>query len=65
MKGLTGVMFSQLGMIVSITIVVSVFAAITLTPTLSAQLMKLHPVRKDAPFYTWDGSIRKFLELDR
>jgi HAE1 family hydrophobic/amphiphilic exporter-1 len=60
-KGLTGVMFSQLGMIVSITIVVSVFAAITLTPTLSAQLMKLHPVRKDAPIYTWDGSIRKFL----
>ncbi|MGB8359624.1 MAG: efflux RND transporter permease subunit [Bacteroidales bacterium] len=60
-KGLTGVMFSQLGMIVSITIVVSVFAAITLTPTLSAQLLKLHPVRKDAPIYTWDGSIRKFL----
>jgi HAE1 family hydrophobic/amphiphilic exporter-1 len=61
-KGLTGVMFSQLGMIVSITIVVSVFAAITITPALSAQLLKLHPVRKDAPLYTWDGSIRKFLD---
>ncbi len=61
-KGLTGVMFSQLGMIVSITIVVSVFAAITLTPTLSAKILKLRPVKKDAPIYTWDGSVHKFLE---
>ena len=60
-KGLTGVMFSQLGMIVSITITVSVFAAITLTPTLSAMMLKLRPVKKDASFWTWDGSIRKFL----
>jgi HAE1 family hydrophobic/amphiphilic exporter-1 len=61
-KGLTGVMFSQLGMIVSITIVVSVFAAITLTPTLSSKMLKLRPVKKDAPIYTWDGSVHKFLE---
>jgi len=61
-KGLTGVMFSQLGMIVSITIVVSVFAAITLTPTLSALMLKYHPVKKDAPIYTWDGSIRILLD---
>ncbi len=61
-KGLTGVMFSQLGMIVSITIVVSVFAAITLTPTLSALMLKYRPVKKDAPIYTWDGSIRIFLD---
>lgn len=61
-QGLTGVMFSQLGMIVSITIVVSVFAAITLTPTLSALMLKYHPVRKDAPIYTWDGSIRILLD---
>jgi len=61
-KGLTGVMFSQLGMIVSITIVVSVFAAITLTPTLSALMLKYNPVKKNAPIYTWDGSIRKLLD---
>jgi HAE1 family hydrophobic/amphiphilic exporter-1 len=61
-KGLTGVMFSQLGMIVSITIVVSTFAAITLTPTLSAKILRLRPVKKDAPIYTWDGSVHKFLE---
>ncbi|HNX66461.1 MAG TPA: efflux RND transporter permease subunit [Bacteroidales bacterium] len=61
-KGLTGVMFRQLGMIVSITIIVSVFAAITLTPTLSALMLKLRPVRKDAPKLSWDGSIRKLLD---
>ncbi len=60
-KGLTGVLFKQLGMLVSITIITSVFAAITLTPTMSALLLKWHPIRKDAPFWTYDGSIRKAL----
>jgi HAE1 family hydrophobic/amphiphilic exporter-1 len=60
--GLTGVLFKQLGMIVTITIVTSVFAAITLTPTLSALLLKWYPIRKDAPFWTYDGSIRKGLD---
>ena len=65
-KGLTGVLFKQLGMSVTITIVTSVFAAITLTPTLSALLLKWYPIRKDAPFWTYDGSIRKGLDkLDR
>lgn len=61
-EGLTGVLFKQLGMIVSITIVTSVFAAITLTPTLSALMLKWYPIRKDAPFWTYDGSIRKALD---
>ena len=61
-KGLTGVLFKQLGMIVTITIVTSVFAAITLTPTLSALMLKWYPIRKDAPFWTYDGSIRKWLD---
>jgi HAE1 family hydrophobic/amphiphilic exporter-1 len=60
-KGLTGVLFKQLGMSVTITIVTSVFAAITLTPTLSSLLLKWYPIKKDAPFWTYDGSIRKFL----
>jgi hydrophobic/amphiphilic exporter-1 (mainly G- bacteria), HAE1 family len=60
-KGLTGVLFKQLGMCVTITIVTSVFAAITLTPTLSALLLKWYPIRKEAPWYTYDGSIRKGL----
>ena len=61
-EGLTGVLFKQLGMIVSITIVTSVFAAITLTPTLSALLLKWYPIRKDAPIWSYDGSIRKGLD---
>jgi HAE1 family hydrophobic/amphiphilic exporter-1 len=64
--GLTGVLFKQLGMIVTITIVTSVFAAITLTPTLSALLLKWYPINKNAKFLTYDGSIRKGLDkLDR
>ena len=61
-KGLTGVLFRQLGMSVTITIVTSVFAAITLTPTLSALILKYYPIRKDAPFWTYDGSIRKGID---
>lgn len=61
-KGLTGVLFKQLGMIVTITIVTSVFAAITLTPTLSALMLKWYPIKKDASFWTYDGSIRKGLD---
>jgi HAE1 family hydrophobic/amphiphilic exporter-1 len=47
---------------VTITIVTSVFAAITLTPTLSALLLKWYPIKKDARFWTYDGSIRKWLD---
>jgi HAE1 family hydrophobic/amphiphilic exporter-1 len=61
-SGLTGVLFKQLGMIVSITIVTSTVAAITLTPTLSSLLLKWYPIRADAPFWTYDGSIRKGLD---
>ncbi|MDO9340513.1 MAG: efflux RND transporter permease subunit [Bacteroidales bacterium] len=61
-KGLTGVLFKQLGMLVTITIVTSVFAAITLTPTLSVLLLKWYPIKKDASIWTYDGSIRKGLD---
>ncbi|NLE33494.1 MAG: efflux RND transporter permease subunit [Bacteroidales bacterium] len=61
-KGLTGVLFSQLGWIVSITIIMSTIAAITLTPTLSALLLRVRPIKENASFWSWDGSIHKFLE---
>ncbi|OFY57070.1 MAG: multidrug transporter AcrB [Bacteroidetes bacterium RBG_19FT_COMBO_42_10] len=61
-KGFTGILFKQLGMLVSITIITSVFAAITLTPTMSALLLKWYPIKKNAPFWTYDGSIRKGLD---
>lgn len=45
--GLTGVFFRQLGWIVSITIVVSLVAAITIIPMLSSQLLKpIHQQKK-------------------
>ena len=64
--GLTGVLFKQLGMIVTITIITSVFAAITLTPTLSALMLKLNIPKPNPSFWTYDGSIRKGLDrVDR
>jgi len=61
-KGLTGVLFKQLGMSVTIVITTSTLAAISLTPTLSALLLKYTPIKPDAPFWTYDGSIRKGLD---
>jgi len=61
-EGLTGVLFKQLGLSVTVTIITSTVAAITLTPTLSALLLKFKPVKKDAPFLSYDGSIRKVLD---
>ena len=61
-KGLTGVLFKQLGLSVTVTIITSMVAALTLTPTLSALMLKYRPIKKDASFFTYDGSIRKWLD---
>jgi HAE1 family hydrophobic/amphiphilic exporter-1 len=61
-EGLTGVLFKQLGLSVTVTIITSTIAALTLTPTLSALMLKYRPIRHDAPFFTYDGSIRKWLD---
>lgn len=45
--GMYGIMFEQLGYIVSLTITISMVAAITLTPMLSARLLKLRDKDKD------------------
>ncbi|BDX38493.1 multidrug transporter AcrB [Tenuifilaceae bacterium CYCD] len=45
-SGLAGIMFQQLGWIVTITIITSSLAAITLTPMLSSKLLKLESKRK-------------------
>ena len=49
-KGLTGVMFRQLGWIVSITVVTSTITAISLTPMLSAKMLKVRKTTKK-PIY--------------
>ncbi len=45
--GLTGVMFRQLGWIVTITVVTSTVAAITLTPMLSSKLLRLNKRKRE------------------
>lgn len=42
-SGMTGILFRELGWIVSITVVTSTVAAITITPMLSSKLLRLHP----------------------
>jgi len=42
-KGMTGVLFKELGWLVTITVTTSTFVAISLTPMLSSKLLKLHP----------------------
>lgn len=59
-SGLTGVLFRQLGWIVTITTVTSTIAAISLTPMLSSKLLKLNPISKRK--FSYDNIIRKFLD---
>jgi len=64
-SGMAGVLFKQLGWIVSIIMIVSTLAALTLTPMLSSQLLKLDP--KKGKLYTlFFTPIEKALDaLDR
>jgi HAE1 family hydrophobic/amphiphilic exporter-1 len=65
-SGLTGVMFKQLGWIVTITIVTSLAISITLTPMLSSRLLKLTTVSKDRKRNVYDFSVGVFLKwLDK
>ncbi len=61
-SGMTGVLFNQLGWIVTITIVTSTLAAITLTPMLASKLLRLQPKRANASLFSYDRSIRVFLD---
>ncbi|MDD4922262.1 MAG: efflux RND transporter permease subunit, partial [Bacteroidales bacterium] len=59
-SGMMGVMFKQLGWIISITVTVSMLAAITITPMLSAKLLKSQ--NKDDKPRWWDRHIGTFLD---
>ena len=48
--GMTGVMFRQLGWIVSITVTTSTITAITLTPMLSSKLLRVRPKNKKSRY---------------
>ncbi len=67
--GLTGVMFRQLGWIVSITIVTSTVIAISLTPMLASVLLRLAKAQERKPRFGYDrtigllfGKIERFYE---
>ncbi len=63
--GLAGIMFKQLGWIVTIIIAVSTYAALTLTPMLASKMMRKDPKRSKAFSYIY-APIEKFLNsLDR
>lgn len=57
--GMAGMFFGQLGWIVTITVVTSTIAAITLTPMLSSKLLKLLPPRKGR--FSYDHTILPML----
>lgn len=61
-SGLTGVMFKQLGWIVTITVVVSTFAAITLTPMLASKLMSYRKKNSVSGKWSFDNTIGKWLD---
>ncbi len=59
--GKVGVMFAQLGWMVTIIITVSMICALTLTPMLSSQLLRLNPKRSKG-FNAIYGPIERFLD---
>lgn len=59
--GMTGVIFNQLGWIVSITVVASTMAAITITPMLSSRMLRLRPPKENPSRFSYSQTIEKWL----
>jgi hydrophobic/amphiphilic exporter-1 (mainly G- bacteria), HAE1 family len=59
--GMTGVMFKQLGWIVTITVCTSTLAAISLTPMLSSRLLKLRAKKLNMPSLSYEKTIGIFI----
>ena len=60
-SGMAGVMFSQLGWMVTIIISVSMICALTLTPMLASQLLRMDPKRSKGFNFVY-GPIERFLD---
>ncbi len=58
--GMTGILFNQLGWIVTITVITSTLAAISLTPMLASKLLKLKDNKKPKRF-SYENTIEKAL----
>lgn len=59
--GMTGVLFRQLGWVVSITVTTSTLAAITLTPMLSSKLLRLRPKKAKESTLSYNRTIGALL----
>jgi HAE1 family hydrophobic/amphiphilic exporter-1 len=59
--GMTGVLFNQLGWIVTITVVTSTIAAISLTPMLASKLLRLQHKKKKRRF-SYENTIEKWMD---
>jgi len=55
--GMTGVIFNQLGWIVTITVVTSTLAAISLTPMLASKFLRLRAKKKKPSAFSYDRTI--------
>lgn len=60
--GLTGVMFRQLGWIVTITVITSTLAAISLTPMLSSKLLSMKKQNTTPSSWSYDRRIKPLLD---
>jgi HAE1 family hydrophobic/amphiphilic exporter-1 len=60
--GLTGVLFKQLGWIVTITVTTSTITAISLTPMLTSKLLRLKAASEKIPKLGYDKTIGIFLD---
>lgn len=61
-SGMTGIMFKQLGWIVTITIITSAIAAITITPMLSSKFLGLKPVKKKPGWFSHEHLVVPLLD---
>ncbi len=61
-SGMTGVLFKELGWIVTITVVVSTIAAITLTSMLSSKLLRIRPKDKVYGRFSYKNTMEKWLD---
>ncbi|MBK9290521.1 MAG: efflux RND transporter permease subunit [Bacteroidetes bacterium] len=59
--GLTGMLFNQLGWIVTITVTTSTLAAISLTPMLSSRLLRLKPKQTKPKWYHHQRTVEPML----
>lgn len=62
--GITGILFKQLGWIVCITVCTSTATAISLTPMLSSQLLKIQEIKNDGKFSFYTFVNRQLDRLD-